>query len=320
VRSANVDEEVTVALSDRNARRSDEAERARHLSATESVAFATMLLGLLNDADAVLHRWEHDVPSSAPDHRGAALAPPAEAAPAGLAPADHEPVHRDQHAGAVDTPAADASPTIHADAAAAIQPQTVSEAVDAAPSVNAHAFAASPELSSFSTLGASTDHASSQNAGTGHVGAIASPSLDLGASIHNLLDGVTGIIDTSLAAVSGTIASLSATVGQLTSTVTDTVSHLVGGLTGAVTGLLHDAPTTGLLDPPADFSGLTSSAGTTDFSGAAHHDGSLLDTAGAIPTSLLHPIPLQLGFLGQPTIDGHEPHDGAFSTLGGHHF
>jgi hypothetical protein len=27
-----------------------------------------------------------------------------------------------------------------------------------------------------------------------------------------------------------------------------------------------------------------------------------------------------LGFLGQPTIDGHEPHDAAFSTLGMHHF
>ena len=79
------------------------------------------------------------------------------------------------------------------------------------------------------------------------------------------------------------------------------------------------ATATGLLAPlTSDLSGLSS--GATDFSGAAHHDGSLFDTAGAIPTSLLHPIPLQLGFLGQPTIDGHEPHDGAFSALGGHHF
>ena len=134
------------------------------------------------------------------------------------------------------------------------------------------------------------------------------------------MDGVTGIVDTSLAAVSSTIASLSATVGQLTSTVTGTVSHLLDGLTGAVTGLLHDTPATGLLAPLTDLAGLSSSTGTTDLSGAAHHDGSLFDTAGAIPTSLLHPMPLQLGFLGQPTIDGHEPHDGAFSTLGGHHF
>ena len=39
-----------MAESEKNARRSDEAERSRHISATESVAFATMLLGLLNDA------------------------------------------------------------------------------------------------------------------------------------------------------------------------------------------------------------------------------------------------------------------------------
>jgi len=62
-----------------------------------------------------------------------------------------------------------------------------------------------------------------------------------------------------------------------------------------------------------NLSGLTS--GATDFSGSTQHDIPLLDTAGAIPTS-----PLQLGFLGQPTTDGHEPHDGAFSALGVHHF
>ena len=58
-----------MAESEKNARRSDEAERSRHISATESVAFATMLLGLLNDADTVLHRLEHE---------GARAAEPAE--------------------------------------------------------------------------------------------------------------------------------------------------------------------------------------------------------------------------------------------------
>jgi hypothetical protein len=308
---------VTVALSNRNARRSDEAERARHIASTESVAFATMLLGLLNDADTVLHRLEHQVQPLL--DRTAPSQHPAEVAPA-PPPADHGSVHHDQHSGTIETPAADSSPTIHADAAPAIQPQATSAALDAAPSSEAsatHAFASSSIPSGFT---ASTDHASTQSAGGGHNGAIASPTLDLGASVHNLVDGVTGIIDTSLAAVSGTISSLSATVGQLTSTVTGTVSHLLDGLTGAATGLLHDTPATGLLAPLTDLAGLSSSTGTTDHSGAAQHDGSLFDTAGAIPTSLLHPMPLQLGFLGQPTIDGHEPHDGAFSTLGGHHF
>ena len=303
-----------MAVSDRNARRADDAERARHIASSESVAFATMLLGLLNDADTVLHRLGHELPLPALD-RATPAPHPMEAAP-GPTPADHGPDHQDQHAGAIETPATDAPPPIHADAAT-LQPAETGTAVDAAPSGEG---SATPALASSTALSSlSADHASFQSTSTGHDSAIGSMSLDLGTSIHNLVDGITGIIDTSLAAVSSTIASLSATVGQLTSTLSDTVSHLTDGLTGAVTGLIHDTPATGLLLPlTSDLSGL--SAGATDFSGAAHHDGSLFDTAGAIPTSLLYPIPLQLGFLGQPTIDGHEPHDGAFSTLGGHHF
>ena len=305
-----------MALSDRNARRSDDAERARHIASTESVAFATMLLGLLNDADTVLHRLASDVQpvldrTVPPPH-------PATIAPEPVS-TDHGPVHHEQHSGATETPAVDSSPTIHAEATSAIQPQATNAALDAAPSTEAptHALAPSPAQSNFDL---SADHGSSHSAGSGHGGAITSSAFDLGATIHNLVDGVSGILDTSLAAVSNTITSLSTTVGQLTSTLTGTVSHLVDGLTGTMSGLLHDAPSTGLLEPLAELTGLTSSAGTTEFSDAAPHDGSLFDTAGAIPTSLLHPIPLQLGFLGQPTIDGHEPHDGAFSTLGGHHF
>jgi hypothetical protein len=307
-----------MAESDKNARRSDEAERSRHISATESVAFATMLLGLLNDADTVLHRLEHEGEARAAE--SAAVHPlPAEIPPAAPVPADPEPNH-DQHAGTTETPAADPSPTVHADAAAAVAPPDAGGTLDHTPAgegLATNAFAPSPALSSIS---ASIDRAPSAGEHTApHGVSVASPSFDLGTSVHNLADTVTGIIDTALATVSSTISSLNATVGQLTSTVTGTVGHLVDGLTGVVSGLIHDTPATGLLAPLAtDLSGLTSS--TTDISGAMQHDIPLLDTAGAIPTSLLHPIPLQLGFLGQPTMDGHEPHDGAFSALGVHHF
>jgi hypothetical protein len=64
----------------------------------------------------------------------------------------------------------------------------------------------------------------------------------------------------------------------------------------------------------------TATGVATDVSAASHQGASLLDTAGAVPIALLHPLPLHLGFLGQPTIDGHEMHDGAFSALGIHHF
>ena len=307
-----------MAESDKNARRSDEAERSRHISASESVAFATMLLGLLNDADAVLHRLEHEPESRAAEPAASHPLPP-EIAPAALVPADPEPNHQDQHAGAIESPAADLSPALHADAPATLPPQDAGATLAEAPSgevAATQAFASSPALSG---LGVSADHAPSAGASNGSGGSIASPALDLGASVHTLADTVTGIVDTALATVSSTIANVSATVGQLTSTLTDTVSHLTDGLTGTVTGLIHDAPATGLIEPLAtNLSSLTSSA--PDFSGATAHDTSLLDTAGAIPTSLLHPMPLQLGFLGQPTMDGHEPHDGAFSALGVHHF
>ena len=304
-----------MAESEKNARRSDEAERSRHISAAESVAFATMLLGLLNDADTVLHRLEHEG-----EARAAAPPPhPAEIAPAALVPADPEPNHQNQHAGTIESPAADLSPALHADATATTSPQDAGATLEHTSSGEVLATDAFASSSAPSGLGVSVDHAPSAGASSGPGGSIASPTFDLGASVHTLADTVTGIVDTALATVSGTIANVSATVGQLTSTLTGTVSHLVDGLTGTVTGLIHDAPSTGLLEPlTTNLSGLTS--GATDFSGSAQHDLPLLDTAGAIPTSLLHPMPLQLGFLGQPTMDGHEPHDGAFSALGVHHF
>ncbi|MEH2493565.1 hypothetical protein V1294_000044 [Bradyrhizobium sp. AZCC 1678] len=308
-----------MAESEKNARRSDEAERSRHISATESVAFATMLLGLLNDVDTALHRLEHEGEARAAE--SAAVHPlPAEIIPATLTPADPGPGHEAQHAGTIDSPAADLSPAVHADATAAVPPQDAGATLDHMPPgevLATNALASSPALSSFS---ASIDRAPSAGESTAsHGGSIASSTPDLGASVHTLADTVPGIVDTALTAVSSTISSLNTTVGELTSTVTDSVGHLVDGLTGAVSGLLHDTPATGLLAPLAtDLSGLTSS--TTDLSEAAQHDIPLLDTAGAIPTSLLHPMPLQLGFLGQPTMDGHEPHDGAFSALGVHHF
>jgi hypothetical protein len=47
----------------------------------------------------------------------------------------------------------------------------------------------------------------------------------------------------------------------------------------------------------------------------------LLDTASVVPTApIMSPAPPHLGFLGQPTSDSHDVHDGAFSALGVHHF
>ena len=307
-----------MALSDKNTRRADEAERARHIAAGEAVAFATMLLNLLNGAEAAQHRSEHQPeppatePTPPPPH-------PTEDAPTVLSPADHGPSHEDQHASAIEAPAADSPPTIHADAATTFEAHDASATIDAAPAGEApatHVLTPSPPVSTFS---APTDRAPSAEGSTGHSGTAAPSSVDLGGSIHQFADTVTGLVDTSLATVSHTIASLSATVGQLTSSLSGTISHLADGLTGAVTSVTHDAPVAGVLEPlVTDLLGPTPTA--TDSSATTQHGASLLDTAGAVPTALLHPLPLHLGFLGQPTIDGHETHDGAFSALGVHHF
>jgi hypothetical protein len=296
--------------SEKNARRSDEAERSRHLSATESVAFATMLLGLLNNSDTVLHRLEHEGEARAAERQ---LHPAETAAPA---PADAGLAPQDQHAGTMDASAAGPSPTIHAEAAT-VPPQDAGVTVDDTSSVGvtSEVFASSPAPSSFS---ASIDHAPSAGASSTPAGGAVPTSLDPGIAVHGITDTVTGIVDTALATVSSTIASVSATVGQLTSTLADTVSHLTDGLLGTITGATqasHEAPSAGVLEPL-----VANLLGPLDTPDAPVHSVPLLDTAGAIPTSLLHPMPLQLGFLGQPTMDGHEPHDGAFSALGVHHF
>lgn len=117
--------------------------------------------------------------------------------------------------------------------------------------------------------------------------------------------------------MSHTLSVVGNTVGQIASTLTSTVDHLADGLTNTVGGLVHDL-SSGIVQPL--LTDVLASTSTASAAAPAQHDGLSLDTAGVVPTSLLHPMPLHLGFLGQPTIDGHDWHDGAFSALGIHHF
>ncbi len=307
-----------MAAADKNTRRSDEAERVRHIAAGEAAAFATtagtMLLGLVTEAETAQHRNE-----PRPQTPPAPPSPPAEAAATEGAPADHGPQREDQHAGAFEQPATDSAPTIHADGAVAIQSPDPAAGFDTAPAGEAIAPHVSPlsiPVWSFETL---ADHAPTAGGSVGLGGSTTPPSLDLGASIDQLADTITGLVDASLATVSQTVASLSATVGQLTSSLSGTIGRLTDSLTGTVTSTSHDAPAAATVEPlVADLLGPTPTA--TDSSGASLQGASLIDSAGTVPTALFQPPPLQLGFLGQPTIDGHETHDGAFSALGVHHF
>jgi hypothetical protein len=307
-----------MAEADKTTRRADEAERARHISASEAAAFATtagaMLLGVLTGAEAAQHRSEHQPQQPAAEP----TPPPSPAQPADAAPAlqqpvsaDHAQVQHDEHGSATPPTPADPAATIHADTAL-----DLGNATEAAPDgrmAPTHVLVSSIPVWDFS---AAADHAHSGAAGAG---SIAPSSVDPAASIHQLAGTITALVDAPLAIVSDTIASLSATVEHLTSQLSGTISHLTDSLTGTVTGLLHDAPTPGALQPLlTDILGPAPTP--TASSGTAEHGTSMLDTAGSIPIAPLHPFPLHLGFLGQPTIDGHDAHDGAFSALGVHHF
>src|SRR5882672_11323144 len=110
-----------MAEADKNNRRADEAERARHVGASEAAAFATtagaMLLGVLASAEAAQHRSEHQ-PQPAPEPTvPPSPAQPADAAPAQPSATDHAPIQHDEHGSATQPTPADSAAMIHADTA-----------------------------------------------------------------------------------------------------------------------------------------------------------------------------------------------------------
>lgn len=301
--------------SDRTTRRTDEAERARHGATSEAAAFATtagtMLLGILAGAEVSHGRDEPQPPALTTRPPGASLQP-TETAPAAPPPTDHRPPLDDRHADTNEVPAVAPTPTIAADAEASL----ATTPIDASPDAQA---AAQTLMSSAPAQALSAPaEASSTDAGAG-VGGSAAPRTEFEAPASQLVTSDPEVADATLATVTQTIANVSASVEQLTSSVSGAVSELVGGLSGLVANLTHQAPGTGAAEaPPALIAGPVPAS--AEASTAEHHVASLLDTAGTVPMTWLQPLPLQLGFLGQPTSDGHETHDGAFSALGVHHF
>jgi hypothetical protein len=304
-----------MAQSDKLTRRTEESERARHIAAGETITLGTtagtMLLGLLaglEEAQARHDPADRGAPPQAPV--GTAPAPPASADHLSPAPASHDvtPGDVEQHAGTLGTPPAqEPLPGLHADLAAESSP-----APELAGAAMVHSLLGS--LPEWEGSAAPADQGFSRGAGS--VGDTLAPATsDLSGIIHQFAETITGIVDATLTAVSQTMLQLGESVGQFASSLTGTFGHLADGLTGTLSNLTHD-PAPATTGEPLS---LSASSHATD--GIIHpHDTPLLDTAGAIPMTLFHPLPLQLGFLGQPTLDGHDPHDGAFSALGVHHF
>ena len=297
-----------MAGSSENTRRSDEAGRVRQIASSEVVAFATtagsMMLGLIaaeagehGDRSAADHAPAQHPPPR-PAHLPDAVAPP---------PPDVGTGHGGPHAGAPEEPL-QAAPPMHAALASHPLEAASSDIHSGIEASAAHSLITSLPVWHFEEP---QDHRSGLDAGAAPAGA------DLGTAVHSLTDAVTGVVDTSLAALTSTIANVGTTVGHLVSSLSGAVGDLAGNLLGTAAG--HDGSLAETVPSLAgDVLGLASGLTAADH---GHAGGvPLIDTADTVPVPLLHALPLQLGFLGQPTIDGHEGHDGAFSALGLHHF
>jgi hypothetical protein len=304
--------------SDRNSRRADKAELARNVTATETLAFMTALMAFLKEAEAG-HHGTIDVrppPAEAP----VAPAHPIDPLPADAAAAEHRSIPGDQHSDASAPGSSVTPPAVHVDATTEGGGAHVGATTDVAVAQGS----LGGSVATDAPVAAAMDHGLAPpdaHAGTTPPAAIEPTSLqELGGTI-------TDLVTSSLSTVSRTLDSLTTTVTQLTSTVTGTVGQLTDGVTGLVGDLLHsvtdtghDAPSHNLVD--ALVTDIVSSPLEAPHDDTAVHtvDIAGLDTAGAVPTAALPPLSLHLGFLGQPTSDGHDMHDGAFSALGVHHF
>ncbi|QQO21459.1 hypothetical protein JJB98_16730 [Bradyrhizobium diazoefficiens] len=312
-----------MAASERNNRRAEKAEIARHITTEETVAFMTALVAFLKEAEGAGHHggdaqpMPADLPST-PVHA-------ADPTPAETTPGEHRSGSDDRHTDAVAAPANEISTALHADAASDGVSHANGNTDVAAMTDNPVSESVSP--ASHIVTPAAPDHLSGTSANSTHTEVATSTSIDPASSVQELGNTITTLVDTSLSAVAHTLDSLTSTATQLTSTITGTIGQLTDGFTGLVGGLLHsvggDAHDT---SSPDLFSALVTDIVSTPL--AAPHDATTthavdiggLDTAGAVPMAALPPLTLHLGFLGQPTSDGHDLHDGAFSALGVHHF
>lgn len=316
-----------MAASERNNRRAEKAETARNITTEETVAFMTALVAFLKEAEGAGHHGgdAQPTPADLPSTPVHATDPP----PSETMPAEHRSGSEDRHADAVAAPANEIPTTLQTDGARD-GVSHIDGNTDLAATTDGPVGGSLTPASHIATSAApvAPDHPAAPSATSTHTDVAPPASIDPASSLHELGSTITNVVDTSLAAVSHTLDSLSTTVSQLTSTITGTIGQLTDGVTGLVGGLLHSvgSDTHDASSSPDLFSALVTDIVSTPL--AAPHDAATthpvdiggLDTAGAVPMAALPSLTLHLGFLGQPTSDGHDLHDGAFSALGVHHF
>ena len=311
----------------------DDTERARSMPEAEATALSTvamtMFLSVLAEAEAAKRQ---QLNALQPGETASETTPPPPAAAAQAvtaAPADTssppQPEQRPADGATTETPPA------HPEFASLAEPSHASEAdrQQSDESATANAWQSADHLAT--TSGFVPDlHVSNQadsaswTGPTGHAAistthdlAGPGPSPGLADGLHDIMGRLTTTISDISTDLQHQLASVTSDLSNLTTAITSDLSHLNTTISDTVASVTHAAVSIPASVADALVSGVFGSAPQSPVPNLTDHDLPMLDTGGIIPVSLDHG-PLQLGFLGQPHADGHDPHDGAFSALGIH--
>jgi uncharacterized phage infection (PIP) family protein YhgE len=317
--------------SGKRSREIDDTERARSMPEAEATALSTvamtMFLSVLAEAEAAKRQ---QLNALQPDQTAPQATPPPAASQAvTAAPADtSSPPQPEQHpADGATTEAPPAHPLF----ASLAEPSHVSEAdqQQSDESATANAWQSADHLATTSgfvpDLHVSNPTDSSSWTGpaghaatsTTHDLAGPAPGLDLADGLHDIMGRLTTTISDISTDLQHQLASVTSGLSNLTTAITSDLSHLNTTISDTVASVTHAAASIPAGVADALVSGVFGSAPQSPVPNLTDHDLPMLDTGGIIPVSLDH-TPLQLGFLGQAHVEGHDPHDGAFSALGIH--
>jgi hypothetical protein len=307
----------------------DDTERARSMPEAEATALSTiaitMFLSVLAEAEAAKRQ---QLNALQPDETASQTAPPPAAAaqPVTAAPADTSaPPQPEQHPA---DGATTETPPAHPEFASLGEPTHLSEASQNDASAAANASHSADPIAA--TSGFVPDQADSASwtglAGhaaisTTHDLAGPAPSLSLADGLQDIMGQLTTTISDISADLQHQLASVTSDLSNLTTAIASDLSHLNTTISDTVASVTRDVANVAASIPAsvadALVSGVFGPGPQSPVPSLTDHDLPMLDTGGIVPVSLDH-TPLQLGFLGQPHAEGHDPHDGAFSALGIH--
>jgi len=300
-------------MTKRTPSRTTQAERTVNTGAIEQAALGTtaaaMVLGILagethgKTPPPAAAQPHHDTPAQAPgeafhesDHAGTSGAAVSEPGPSSSSPT----------ASSADTPAwsrqdaqthqgADAQHAADDGAAALTAADSGGHAVTGSSHLVGHADAAAVDGGGAATASATHDDGAVADAPSTPIDI--APLMPDTSFVH---DTVTGLTDNLPAIVTDATAAITELTSSLGATVDSAVQSILAVPTAAA-GQLVDT----VFHQPAVAAPLAAADGLIDHT--------------PLVATVAQLSPLTLGFMGQPTTDNHDTHDGAFSALGLHH-